>query len=100
MSAPNQGRQSPDPERQTGAQQQQPPASDPNKQGMAKVRCISHLFFRLSPFHPRVGAEVCVVCTDVRQSDSQPADASKEALKKLDSNPEHVLEGEAEKKTA
>ncbi|KIW08353.1 uncharacterized protein PV09_01269 [Verruconis gallopava] len=27
MSAPNQGRQSPDPERQTGAQQQDPPAS-------------------------------------------------------------------------
>ncbi|PLB48084.1 hypothetical protein P170DRAFT_437796 [Aspergillus steynii IBT 23096] len=27
MSAPNQGRQSPDPERQTGAQQQEPPSS-------------------------------------------------------------------------
>lgn len=39
MSAPaNTGRQSPDPERQTGAQQQNPPASDPNKQGMAEVR--------------------------------------------------------------
>lgn len=27
MSAPHQGRQSPDPERQTGAQQQEPPSS-------------------------------------------------------------------------
>jgi hypothetical protein len=35
MSAPNQGRQSPDPERQTGQQQQKPPATDPNKQGQA-----------------------------------------------------------------
>ena len=35
MSAPNEGRQSPDPERQTGAQQQEPPATDPNKQGQA-----------------------------------------------------------------
>lgn len=33
MSAPNPGRQSPDPERQTGAQQQAPPAGDVNKQG-------------------------------------------------------------------
>ncbi|EME88495.1 uncharacterized protein MYCFIDRAFT_47289 [Pseudocercospora fijiensis CIRAD86] len=31
MSAPNQGRQSPDPERQTGAQQQSPPAEKPNQ---------------------------------------------------------------------
>lgn len=35
MSAPNAGRQSPDPERQTGAQQQAPPASKPNDQGVA-----------------------------------------------------------------
>ena len=35
MSAPNQGRQSPDPERQTDQQQQKPPATDPNKQGQA-----------------------------------------------------------------
>ncbi|GAM88065.1 hypothetical protein ANO11243_060950 [Dothideomycetidae sp. 11243] len=35
MSAPNQGRQSPDPENQTGAQQQKPPASNPNEQGAA-----------------------------------------------------------------
>lgn len=32
MSAPNEGRQSPDPERQTGAQQQDPTASNPNEQ--------------------------------------------------------------------
>lgn len=32
MSAPNQGRQSPDPERQTGSQQQAPSASNPNDQ--------------------------------------------------------------------
>lgn len=31
MSAPNQGRQSPDPERQSGAQQQAPPAENPNQ---------------------------------------------------------------------
>ena len=34
--APNAGRQSPDPERQTGAQQQKPPATDVNEQGMAE----------------------------------------------------------------
>lgn len=32
MSAPNQGRQSPDPERQDPKQQQEPSASDPNEQ--------------------------------------------------------------------
>lgn len=32
MSAPNQGRQSPEPERQQGKQQQDPPASNPNEQ--------------------------------------------------------------------
>lgn len=36
----------------------------------------------------------------LRQHDQEPADASKDTLKKLDSNPEHILEGEAEKKTA
>jgi hypothetical protein len=36
MSAPNQGRQSPDPERQTESQQQKPPATDPNKQGQGE----------------------------------------------------------------
>ena len=35
MSAPNAGRQSPDPERQSGAQQQDPVASKPNEQGGA-----------------------------------------------------------------
>ncbi|KAF2244480.1 hypothetical protein BU26DRAFT_523128 [Trematosphaeria pertusa] len=35
MSAPNAGRQSPDPERQTGAQQQDPVASNVNEQGGA-----------------------------------------------------------------
>jgi len=35
MSAPNQGRQSPDPERQQGRQQQEPPALNPNDQGAA-----------------------------------------------------------------
>ncbi|KAK5169547.1 uncharacterized protein LTR77_005523 [Saxophila tyrrhenica] len=68
MSAPQQGRQSPDPERQTGKQQQAPPATDPNKQGQ----------------EPSGGA----------------ADTSKDALKNLESNPEHVLKEEAEKKTA
>lgn len=33
--APNAGRQSPDPERQTGTQQQKPPATDVNEQGQA-----------------------------------------------------------------
>lgn len=33
MSAPNQGRQSPDPERQPGKQLQEPPALRPNEQG-------------------------------------------------------------------
>ncbi|PPJ57341.1 hypothetical protein CBER1_01383 [Cercospora berteroae] len=33
MSAPNQGRQSPDPERQSGAQQKDVPAGDVNNQG-------------------------------------------------------------------
>ncbi|KAF2097549.1 hypothetical protein NA57DRAFT_77805 [Rhizodiscina lignyota] len=32
MSAPNAGRQSPQPEDQTGKQQQDPPAMDPNQQ--------------------------------------------------------------------
>lgn len=39
MSAPNQGRQSPDPERQTGAQQQDPPSSgniDSNLKGSSQ----------------------------------------------------------------
>lgn len=35
MSAPNQGRQSPDPERQTGAQLHEPVATQPNEQGGA-----------------------------------------------------------------
>lgn len=35
MSAPHQGRQSPDPEHQSGAQGKDPIASDPNKQGAA-----------------------------------------------------------------
>jgi len=35
MSAPQQGRQSPDPERQSGAQQQDMPASNVNDQGAA-----------------------------------------------------------------
>jgi hypothetical protein len=33
MSAPNEGRQSPDPERQPGKQLQEPPAMKPNEQG-------------------------------------------------------------------
>ena len=69
MSAPNQGRQSPDPERQTNKQQQAPPASDPNKQGM-----VEH--------------------------DKEPADASKDQLKNLESNPKHILQDEADKKVA
>jgi len=36
MSAPNAGRQSPDPERQQGKQQAEPPATNPNEQGQAK----------------------------------------------------------------
>ncbi|KAF2263693.1 hypothetical protein CC78DRAFT_581072 [Lojkania enalia] len=40
MSAPNPGRQSPDPERQSGAQQSDPPASEPNEQGGAPS--VSH----------------------------------------------------------
>ena len=35
MSAPYQGRQSPEPERQTGGQLHEPPASNPNEQGAA-----------------------------------------------------------------
>ncbi|KAK3050796.1 hypothetical protein LTR09_007872 [Extremus antarcticus] len=66
MSA-QQGRQSPDPENQTGKQQQAPPASDPNKQGQ----------------EPEGGA----------------ADSSKDDLKNLESNPTHILQKEAEKKT-
>lgn len=69
MSAPNEGRQSPDPERQSGQQQSHPPASDPNKQGVA-------------------------------ESNEQPAEQSKEALKNLESNPKHVLQDEADKKVS
>jgi hypothetical protein len=69
MSAPQQGRQSPDPETQTGKQQQEAPATNPNQQGQAP-------------------------------SDSQPADASKDALKNLESNPKHVLQDEADSKTS
>lgn len=36
MSAPNQGRQSPDPERQTGSQIHDAPGSNPNDQGAGK----------------------------------------------------------------
>ena len=68
MSAPNAGRQSPDPETQTGSQKA-PPASDPNEQGQA-------------------------------DHDSEPAEQSKDKLKDLESNPEHILAGEAEKKTS
>ena len=67
MSAPNAGRQSPDPERQSGAQQGTT-AKNPNDQGMA-------------------------------DSAQQTADQSKETLKNLESNPKHVLQDEAEKKT-
>ncbi|CAK3822879.1 Hypothetical predicted protein [Lecanosticta acicola] len=35
MSAPNQGRQSPEPERQADSQLHQPTASNPNEQGVA-----------------------------------------------------------------
>ncbi|KAF2457845.1 hypothetical protein BDY21DRAFT_342946 [Lineolata rhizophorae] len=35
MSAPNQGRQSPPPERQTGAQLNEPTSTQPNEQGAA-----------------------------------------------------------------
>nr|POF13231.1 hypothetical protein CFP56_10378 [Quercus suber] len=67
MSAPKQGRQSPEPESQTKAQQGT--SAKPNDQGAAP-------------------------------SKDHAADASKEALKNLDSNPTGVLEGEAQKKTA
>jgi hypothetical protein len=33
-------------------------------------------------------------------SEQQPADASKDALKNLESNPSHILDKEAEKKTS
>ena len=62
MSAPNQGRQSPDPERQTGAQQRDPPASG--------------------------------------DSGAKTSTDNKATLDKLQSNPTHVLENEAEKKTS
>lgn len=69
MSAPNAGRQSPDPETQTGKQQQAPPASDPNKQGQAP-------------------------------SDDHPADASKDQLKGLESNPKHALQDASDAKVS
>lgn len=65
MSAPYAGRQSPDPERQSGAQQGTT-AKNPNDQGV----------------------------------ESKSADETKDALKNLESNPSHVLQEEAEKKTS
>nr|POF03981.1 hypothetical protein CFP56_21737 [Quercus suber] len=67
MSAPKQGRQSPEPETQSDAQQQT--SAKPNDQGAAP-------------------------------SKDHAADASKETLKNLESNPTGVLEAEAQKKTA
>lgn len=67
MSAPNQGRQSPEPERQSHAQQGT--AAKPNDQGAAP-------------------------------SQDHAAEASKEQLKGLESNPTGVLEAEAKKKTS
>ena len=66
--APHAGRQSPDPERQSGKQQQKPPATDVNKQGMA-------------------------------EHDEQPKDESADQLKKLDSNPKHILQDQSETKS-
>ena len=67
MSAPNQGRQSPEPKEQTKNQLHQPPASDPNKQNVSPG--------------------------------DNAADASKEQLKNLESNPKGPLQDEAAKKT-
>ena len=69
MSAPNAGRQSPEPETQGGQQGGAPVSDNPNKQGQAK-------------------------------SESAPADESKDTLKGLESNPKHILEDEANKKTS
>ncbi|KAF2016097.1 hypothetical protein BU24DRAFT_422433 [Aaosphaeria arxii CBS 175.79] len=56
MSAPNPvgGRQSPEPERQTGAQQQDPPASKPNQAGTETNESSADQRANLSsnPTHP------------------------------------------------
>ncbi|KAF2167260.1 hypothetical protein M409DRAFT_22687 [Zasmidium cellare ATCC 36951] len=68
MSAPNEGRQSPEPERQSDSQLHQPSSSNPNQQG--------------------------------GQPGDKAADASKDQLSNLSSNPGGPLDKEAEKKTA
>jgi hypothetical protein len=67
MSAPNAGRQSPDPERQANKQIHDPPASDVNKQG--------------------------------QNPGEKAADASKDQLSNLASNPKGPLEDAAAEKT-
>lgn len=70
MSAPNAGRQSPDPETQAGKQATAPAATNVNDQGGAP------------------------------DDKAHSADASKDALSGLASNPKGVLEDEAAKKTS
>ena len=52
MSAPNQGRQSPDPERQTGAQQSDPPASGKHEQQGSKDNKETLAGLSSNPEHP------------------------------------------------
>jgi hypothetical protein len=50
----------------------------------------------------RLGLTLSSICIRQGQasSEQQPADASKDALKNLESNPSHILDKEAEKKTS
>ncbi|KAI9695247.1 MAG: hypothetical protein M1820_008766 [Bogoriella megaspora] len=70
MSAPQQGRQSPDPERQTGAQINEPVGTDPNKQGGAP------------------------------SLDHAKDESEKQKKHSLSSNPTSAIDKEAEEKTA
>jgi hypothetical protein len=107
MSAPNQGRQSPDPERQTGAQQQ----DIPTQPGSGKVSAhpsrirlpISHA--ATGPFFLQtvISISLCeYALTSLPQVDnSKDKDAGKEdQTANLESNPKHVLEDAAKDKTS
>jgi hypothetical protein len=107
MSAPNQGRQSPDPERQTGAQQQDIPTQPGSGKVSAHSPClrlpISHA--ATIPFFLKSVTSISLYeyeLTSVLQVDnSKDKDAGKEdQTANLESNPKHVLEDAAKDKTS
>lgn len=105
MSAPNEGRQSPDPERQTGAQQQATPAQG----GSGKVRepawRSSHKTnpnppFHLSKYllHDRAYLLTCV-CNQLDESKDKN-EGKGDQTANLESNPKHILADHADQTTS